>query len=438
MATKIQYRSVDVQQVSVNDVLGRFPNEPRVVVGVDVAKRHFVTALCDAAGEVKFRIRFEHPTQTTTFVELLAGVQAAGRTVEVAMEPTGTYGDSLRYRLGAHSIAVYRVSNKYVHDAAELFDGTPSKHDSKDASLVAWLHAHKRSKLWEEPDETRRTIRALVAQRDLYDEPLRRLITQMEPLMARHFPELEHFFDLSKRKTPYRLIEVFGSPAALAKAGVSQVTATIKKFAGRVPDAKVLEELVHAARTTTGKPMVAEEAALLRMMASEVLHLMSRREDVDKRIAEVTADVPAVMALRSCLGAVTAAVVYAYLGDPQSYKSARALEKAAGLNLVERSSGTDPKARNDVARHISKRGPGVVRKYLYLAAMRLLQTSPATKAWYQARRSFAADDRNKAVVAVERKLCRALFHVAKGQPFDPQKLFDTRRLGIESPTTEVA
>ena len=354
------------------------------------------------------------------------------------MEPTGTYGDSLRYRLGAQSIPVYRVSNKHVHDAAELFDSTPSKHDSKDASVVAWLHAHKRSRLWEELDPTRRSIRALVAQRDLYDDPLRRLISQVEPLLARHFPELERFFDLSKRKTPYRLIEAFGSPAAIAEAGVQQVTAVIKKFARRAPDTQILEQFVHAARTTTGTPMVAEEVTLLQRMASEVLHLMALRDEVDSRIEKVSAEVPAVTAMRSCLGAVTAAVVYAYLGDPQSYQSARALEKAAGLNLVERSSGTDPKARGDVARRISKRGAGIVRKYLFLAAMRLLQTSPTTKAWYQARRSFAAEERMKAVIAVERKLCRALFHVAKGQPFDANKLFDTRRLGIELPTTEVA
>ena len=118
------------------------------------------------------------------------------------------------------SIAVYRVSNKHVADAAEVFDGSPSKHDSKDASVIAWLHAHQRSKPWLELDLTRRSIRALIAQRELYDRPMRTLVTQMEPLLARHFPEFEGFFDLSRRKTPYRLLEHFSSPAALAQAGV--------------------------------------------------------------------------------------------------------------------------------------------------------------------------------------------------------------------------
>ncbi len=61
MTTKIQYRSVDVQQVPVRDVLEKFGDEARVLVRVDGAKRRFVTALGGPAGEAKLRVRFEHP-----------------------------------------------------------------------------------------------------------------------------------------------------------------------------------------------------------------------------------------------------------------------------------------------------------------------------------------------------------------------------------------
>jgi transposase len=157
------------------------------------------------------------------------------------------------------------------------------------------------------------------------------------------------------------------------------------------------------------------------------------RDEVDARIEKAGAEVQPVQALRPCLGPVTAAVVYAYLGAPNDYASAAALEKAAGLNLIERSSGD-----NDGTKHLSKRGPGIVRKYLFLAAMRLIQTDPVVKAWYQTRRSFKAEQKAKALIAVERKLCRALFHVAAGNPFDATKLFDTRRLTLPAAKTEAA
>ena len=438
MKKKIQYRAESVEQILPEQLAGAFQASGRVLVGVDVAKRNFVAALCNATGDTVVRVRFEHPRQTAQFVGLLAGLQAAERLVEVAMEPTGTYGDALRYRLGSSKIPVFRVSNKHVHDASELFDSSPSKHDGKDSSVIGWLHAQGRSKRWEELDPARRSVRALVAQRDLYDEPMVRLITQMEPLLARHFPEFETFFDLSQRMTPWVLLEAFGSPAAMGKLSVEEVLAAMKDQIRRRPSAEDLQSLLEAARSTSGAPMVSEETELVRRMATEVLHLMRKRREVDERIAKATEDVEAVKAIRPCLGPVTAAVIFAYLGDPKSYASAAALEKAAGLNLVESSSGTDPNAEDNVPRHISKRGASIVRKYLFLAAMRLVRSDPIAKAWYQARRSYKAQQRTKAIVAVERKLCRSLFHVAKGQSFDTEKLFDNRRLGVVRPPNEEA
>jgi len=430
MKKKIQYRAESVERILPEQLAGTFEVGTRVVVGIDVAKRNFVAALCNSTGDTVLRVRFEHPRQTAQFVGLLAGLQAVERQVEVTMEPTGTYGDALRYRLGSSKIPVFRVSNKHVHDASELFDSSPSKHDGKDSSVIGWLHAQGRSKRWEELDPARRSVRALVAQRDLYDEPMGRLIAQMEPLLARHFPEFEAFFDLSQRMTPWVLLEAFGSPAAMGKLSVDEVLTALKERIRRRPSAEDLQSLLEAAKRTSGVAMVSEETELVRRMATEVLHLMRKRREVDERIAKATEDVEAVKAIRPCLGPVTAAVVFAYLGDPRSYASAAALEKAAGLNLVESSSGTDPNAEDKVPRHISKRGASIVRKYLFLAAMRLVRSDPIAKAWYQARRSFKAQQRTKAIVAVERKLCRSLFHVAKGQSFDTEKLFDNRRLGV--------
>jgi transposase len=425
MTKKIQYRALDVQHLSVESVLDACGDTPRIVVGVDVAKRKFLAAICAAEGEMRLVVRFEHPAQTQLFVNLLEGMSKAGRSIEVAMEPTGTYGDPLRYQLGRRELPVFRVNNKSVHDAAELFDRSPSKHDAKDACLIAWLHVHQRSTRWVELSAARRSIRALVAQRELYDEPLRRLISQVEPLVARHFPELESFFELSRRKAPYRLLEEFRSPAGLVQAGAERLTGFLKNIMRKSPAPEFVNDLLNAARNTSGQVAVEHELELLSKMASEVLRLMRMREEVDVRIERAGVEIRSVGAMRCCLGAVTAAIIYAYLGDPTEYQSAAAFEKAAGLNLVERSSGTDAGTK-----HISKRGPGIVRKYLFLAAMRLTQTSPIAKAWYQSRKSFGADQKAKALIALERKLCRALFHVAADKPFDATKLFDTRRLDV--------
>lgn len=433
MGKKISYRTLNVEQVSLVHVEKFIAAGSRLVVGVDVAKRNFAAALCDEAGETQLRVRFEAPAQTSQFVSFLAEVRSSDRVVEVAMEPTGTYGDVLRYRLDAENIAVFRVNNKHVHDACELFDGSPSKHDNKDASVIGWLHAHARSKRWEELPEARRSMRALIAQRELHNEPLQKLLSNVEPLLSRHFPEFEKHFELSSAKTPWVLLSALGSVQAIVQSSVRELCEVIRKELRRVPSAEKLQGLIEAARCTTGKAMVPQEVALIRRMSREILHQMRSRDEVDALIEGAGKDVEAVNAMRPCLGPIAAAVLYAYLGDPTNYKSAAAFEKAAGLNLIESSSGTDPNAPDKVPRHISKRGAGIVRKYLFLAALRLMRSDPTVKGWYQKRRSFTAEQKIKAVVAVQRKLCRALVHVAKGEPFDATKLFDCRRLGL--PTT---
>jgi transposase len=106
-------------------------------------------------------------------------------------------------------------------------------------------------------------------------------------------------------------------------------------------------------------------------------------------------------------------------------------EKACDLNLKENSSGTQQGGI-----HLTKRGPGVVRRYLFLLAIRLIGRDPIICAWYEKRRSYQGENKLRSVVAVMRKLTRALWHVAKGAAFDSQKLFDVRR--VELPTKDHA
>ena len=67
------------------------------------------------------------------------------------------------------------------------------------------------------------------------------------------------------------------------------------------------------------------------------------------------------------VGVPTACVLWASLGDPRQYSSGPAYRKAMGLNLVERSSG---EYQGEL--RISKRGQPRVRRWLYLAVLRLI------------------------------------------------------------------
>ncbi len=102
--------------------------------------------------------------------------------------------------------------------------------------------------------------------------------------------------------------------------------------------------------------------------------------------------------------------------DPRKYATARSYQKALGLNLKEKSSG-----RHVGQLKITKRGSATARKYLYLAALRLIKSHPVVKTWYENKVNPKA--KNKTLIAVMRKLAKALWHVSRGERFDAHKLF---------------
>ena len=123
-------------------------------------------------------------------------------------------------------------------------------------------------------------------------------------------------------------------------------------------------------------------------------------------------------------GKTTSLVLEAALGSPLDYPNPRSYLKAMGLNLKEHSSG-----KHQGKLRITKRGPGIVRKYHYFTALRWLYQDPIIALWY--RNKVRRDGQKlKAIVAVMRKLALSLWHVARGDSFDRSKLFNVNSLGL--------
>ena len=79
---------------------------------------------------------------------------------------------------------------------------------------------------------------------------------------------------------------------------------------------------------------------------------------------------------------------------------------------------------------ITRRGPGIARRYLYFAALRWLYRDPIIQAWYQRKVARDGGCKGKAIVAIMRKLAKALWYVAQGVAFDSRKLFNRKALAL--------
>lgn len=420
MSKKRTYKTVDVKHVDLMKLLALLP-AMLVIVAVDVAKEKPVAALANPQGQTQMLVRFTSPTEFTVFLDLLKGLLTAGRKVELTAEPTGTYGDALCHLVHALEIPVYLINPKRTHDAAEVYDGVPSQHDAKDATVLARLHAQGLGKRWHPAPAERVGLRALVKMRDIYADPLERLHGQMEALLARHWPEFQLHLDVRKQSSALKLLGRHPNPATLDAQVVEQ---ELRRDSHGLLKEQKIEAVLQSAATTQGVAMEPQEQELIAEMAQEMLRLTQKISKVDAQIRQALEPMEQAKPLRQMLGAVTTAVVLAYVGFPAAFHSPAALEKAMGLNLRESSSGK----QTNRGVHITKRGPGIVRKYLYLATMRWIRSDEVAKAWYTQRSGYGEKSKGKALVALMRKKVKAIWQVGQGHSYQAHRLFDVRRL----------
>jgi len=153
----------------------------------------------------------------------------------------------------------------------------------------------------------------------------------------------------------------------------------------------------------------------LQALATEMQHSRCQSQAAKQLLeASVVADA-GLKEMAALIGKLTTAMLIGLHLDPRNFSNARSFLKALGLNLTEKSSG-----QYHGQLKISKRGSATARKYLYLAALRLIQKDPVIAQWYHAK----ADPKvkMKTVIACLRKLAKALWHVARGERFDARKL----------------
>jgi len=421
---KRRYQSTPVKKLQLEPLL-RAAGKKLVTIGIDIAKEDMFAAF-QAGDAVEVTVRWKHPEQTVMFAEVLTILAARGP-VEVVMEPSGTYGDALRALLERHKIPVFRVNPKRSHDAAEVFDGVPSLHDAKSAAILCKLHRDGGSERWSPRDDHERKLMAILRMLEVHEKEFHRNSNRLEGLLARHWPELTQHLDL-RSGTLQELLLTFGGPASVAanEAAAAAARNLMQQVGGRYLDRTKVEAVLRSAKLSLGVPQLEDERELVMLIASEARRAHKRAIKVKRRLEKLSESEGATKELAPVVGKATAAVVVASLGNPQKYQSATAYLKASGLNLKEKSSG-----KQQGGLHITKRGPGIIRLFLYLAALRLIQRDRVIAAWYQKKvQRQGGTAKSKAVVAIMRKLILALWSVARGEAFDSSKLFNVARLHL--------
>jgi transposase len=267
---------------------------------LDVGKQSLLCTLRWGTHDFDRPWRVANPSDLTRWAELMAELDK-GRTLLVAMEPTGTYGDAARQALQRVGLIVQRVSPKQAKDYAEVFDGVPSQHDGKDAAVVAELAALGRSWPWPllVPTEAEQELAFQVTRLDDVRRAMMPWCGRVEGLLSRHWPEATQVMALSSG-TLLKCLATYGGPHGLAQAvdGWQRV----KAFGGPLLSEQKAKDLVACAGRTLGVRTGRWDEEQLRRYADEIRRCKADMGTCRRRLAELAAAHATIKALSTVVG----------------------------------------------------------------------------------------------------------------------------------------
>ncbi len=218
------------------------------------------------------------------------------------------------------------------------------------------------------------------------------------------------------------LVAEYGDPSSIA--AQREPARQLMRHTGRgFLRGEKIQQVLDSTQETLGVPCSEGERHLLQVLAGELQRTHKQLKQLEAQIAREVRDDAVLTRIAAFVGKTTALVLEAALGSPLEYSNPRSYLKAMGLNLKERSSG-----KHTGQLKITKRGPGIVRKYYYFVALRWLYQDPVIARWYGNKVRRDGQLKGKAIVAVMRKLALSLWYVARGDVFDSRKLFNVRTM----------
>jgi transposase len=420
MVVRRAYKRVKVNSLEMASLLQVAREQKSAVLGLDVAKLEIVACLRWESGLFERPWSVCNPLEVDKLVEICERLIKQRLKLRVALESTGTYADSVRMAMSEVGLKVIRVGGKSVSDYREIFDGVPSQHDGKDAAMIAELCAIGKGTAWtyETPSESMCEISYQVRRMDAAQKEAVQWHGRMESQLARHWPELSQLVKPG-RTSVLRLLLKYGSPAEIA-AGQGVVAQIMKWSKGMISEAKAFS-IVQSSGASRGLPMNKHDCLWMQEICERLLDSKSQVSACENKLRKVLQKDAFWSRYLGPVSAGTLGVILSKLGDPRKYSSAGAFLKAAGLNLKELSSGS-----RIGEKAITKRGPSMVRRWMYFWAMRSVQREELREWYYRFhnqhygnRDRSSAHRKMKGLTCMMRKLMRSLWSsMSKDEAFD--------------------
>ncbi len=400
-----------------------------LVVGIDIGSQlHYARAFDNRGRELTKRV-FSFRNDIEGFNALYQWANdlrtKSGKTsVMIGCEPTGHYWFALAKYVRDHEMTLVMVNPFSVKKIKELDDNSPKKTDAKDPKTIAKLVVDGRYSIPYMPEGIYAEIRDLVYSRDRIMKQHNISANRIQRWLAIHFPEYLGLYTRFDAASGLAVLEKAPLPKDIIALGVEGVRKIWhdKKMRGRGVTEGRAQTLVEAAHNSIGLDGGVGTRSELYMLLEEHQLWGKQLEAVNKVLGEAILQVQHVEKLLAIkgVGIVTIAGFIAEVGDISRFQSPKQIQKYAGLELIENSSG-----KHKGKTRISKRGRRKLRRILYQVMVPLLARNQEFREIYDYYISRVKNPlkRRQAMIAVSCKLIRIFYAVlTKGVDYDRTKM----------------
>jgi transposase len=411
--------------------------ENTLIVGVDIAKHvHYARAFNYRGVEVGKILSFTNSLDGLDsfmkWIEDLSNVNGKDNVI-IGMEPTGHYWFNLGYFLIEKDIRLVVVNPFHVSRSKELDDNTPTKNDRKDPKTIAKLVIDGRYSEPNMPAGNYSDLRIAVKLRENINKSLNRIKNNVTQWLDKYFPEFNNVFADWAGKAALMTLRHFPTPNKVLNNGVVEIVSMWRKSIKRSVGPKKAVKLLEAAQSSIGVKEGLEMAEIeLNMLLEQYDMFIKQFEILEEKIENIVLNIPGVneILVMKGIGIMSISSFLSEVGDINKYNHPSQIQKIAGFNLKESSSG-----KHKGQTTISKRGRPGLRAGLFKTIMPVVANNKEFKELhkYYTTRSNNPLKKKQSLIVLCCKLIRVFFAVLTKQvPYDSQKLIkDIKRPQVQ-------
>lgn len=385
-------------------------------VGIDIGKHRHQAAFRDAHGnQVHPTLAFDNTEDGfSLFLQALETARDHGAPV-IGMEATGHYWLNLYSCILGLDLEVH-VINPIQTDAIRRMNIRKTKTDSVDCYYIAQvLRIGEYSDVSLQSDDIAE-LRQLCRYRYGLTDEISAVKNQIIGLVDRIFPEYHTLFSDIFGKASMELLKRYTTPEAMGKVSVKRLAELLKKHSnGHLGEKRALE-IKEACKRSVGVAHANAAFVLqLQLQLHQIDFMQSHIDLLEEHIEDIYNRFPCYLHTIKGVGAVSAAVILAEIGDISRFDNPKKLVAFAGIDPSVYQSG------GYTASHakMSKRGSPYLRRAFWNAADAASRCNPVLMDFYHKKREEGKDHMT-AVGACARKLCYICFAVLRDQAsFDP-------------------